>query len=131
MQQDTCIDGADSENKKKQESKHPPQNQQTDIGRTSNSSKFVGAQATSSAADPAVGRSVSHSNPKKSSTRNEVGFFFSTAQYINYMFLLNTKSNSVEVETSWDQCRVREIQVSPPKASLCLTVFRCRLLACN
>ncbi|KAL6317562.1 hypothetical protein AAG906_030315 [Vitis piasezkii] len=70
VQQDACMDGADRENKK-HESKNPPQNQQLDPARSSCSSKFVGAQATSSAADPAVGRSNSHSNSKKSGTRNE------------------------------------------------------------
>nr|CAN78350.1 hypothetical protein VITISV_022837 [Vitis vinifera] len=70
VQQDACMDGADRENKK-HESKNPLQNQQLDPVRSSCSSKFVGAQATSSAADPAVGRSNSHSNSKKSGTRNE------------------------------------------------------------
>ncbi|RVW65640.1 Rho GTPase-activating protein REN1 [Vitis vinifera] len=71
VQQDACMDGADRENKK-HESKNPLQNQQLDPVRSSCSSKFVGAQATSSAADPAVGRSNSHSNSKKSGTRNEL-----------------------------------------------------------
>ena len=67
---------ADSSNKKKHETKNSPQNQLLDPVRSSSSSKFVGAQATSSAADPVVSRSGSHSNPKKSGTRNEVGFIF-------------------------------------------------------